>query len=380
MLRFRFGRSRPWHKSGAERRRDALTVRGAVGGWTLSKRDKPTPESPPHRKARTTDSVDASQITTSVEVAVGISLKDLTNLYLLLSVKGFGPQKFRELHLSQIPATEALENPERLPAGGKRWDGFRSDLGGIPAEMRELCHRRAVRQILTAHKLGASVLTYDHPSYPLRVYNSNDPIPILYTRGSLDVLQQRNAVACVGSRKIRAPYSALQTEFIRHAVGCNFTIVSGFALGADTISHETAYRNGGRTICVMPGGLERPFPPENRKLWDELLCCQRALFVSEFPFGMRASALTLRKRNKLIVAFSQGVLISQSSVNGGAMNAYRFAREQRKPVATFADDGMPDTSGNRLISHERRPEDEMFADKPELDSYSRWLQRLSSST
>src|SRR5439155_15859310 len=155
MLRFRFGRSRPWHKSGAERRRDALTVRGAVGGWTLSKRDKPTPESPPHRKARTTDSVDASQITTNVEVAVGISLKDLTNLYLLLSVKGFGPQKFRELHLSQIPATEALENPERLPAGGKRWDGFRSDLGGIPAEMRELCHRRAVRQILTAHKLGA---------------------------------------------------------------------------------------------------------------------------------------------------------------------------------------------------------------------------------
>ena len=51
--------------------------------------------------------------------------------------------------------------------------------------------------------------------------------------------------------------------------------------------------------------------------------------VSEFPFGTAASSLTLRKRNKLIVAFAQGVLIGQSSAKGGAMNAYRFALEQR---------------------------------------------------
>ena len=60
----------------------------------------------------------------------------------------------------------------------------------------------------------------------------------------------------------------------------------------------------GHTICVMPGGLDRPFPPENRNLWDSLLASDAGVFVCEFPFGTRASSLNLRKRNKSIVAFA----------------------------------------------------------------------------
>src|SRR6185503_14852705 len=97
-------------------------------------------------------------------------------------------------------------------------------------------------------------------------------------------------------------------------------------------------------------GLDLSFPPENRSLWNELLEYERAVFVSEFPFGRRAASLTLRKRNRLIVAFARGVLVSQSAKDGGAMNAYRFALDQKKPVATFAPDGSADTSGNALIA------------------------------
>jgi predicted Rossmann fold nucleotide-binding protein DprA/Smf involved in DNA uptake len=75
-----------------------------------------------------------------------------------------------------------------------------------------------------------------------------------------------------------------------------------------------------------------------------------AVAVSEFPFGTLASKLTLRKRNKLIVAFARGVLLSQTSSDGGAMNAYRFASEQHKPIATFAGDGTNRTSGNEQIA------------------------------
>ena len=106
--------------------------------------------------------------------------------------------------------------------------------------------------------------------------------------------------------------------------------MSGFAVGADSIGHRAARDASGRTVCVMPCGLDNLFPPENRTLWEELLDYPGAAFVSEFGFGRRASALLLRKRNKLIAAFSQGVLVAQSSYGGGAMNAYRFAREQKK--------------------------------------------------
>ena len=128
----------------------------------------------------------------------------------------------------------------------------------------------------------ASILTYGHPSYPLNVFESNNAIPILYARGHLANLANRKIVACVGTRKIRPPYDALHERFARVACGLGFAIVSGFALGADTIGHRVALESGGSTICVMPGGLDRPFPPENRDLWEELLPYQGSVMVSEF--------------------------------------------------------------------------------------------------
>jgi predicted Rossmann fold nucleotide-binding protein DprA/Smf involved in DNA uptake len=147
-------------------------------------------------------------------------------------------------------------------------------------------------------------------------------------------------------------------------------------LGADTIGHTAAWRVGGRTICVMPSGLDRPFPPENRQLWDNLAAYPGATMVSEFPFGTAASSLTLRKRNKLIVAFSLGVVISQSSERGGAMNAYRFALEQKKPTATFEEDGTDSTSGNKVIRLGKLPGRVFPADHPDKGAWSEWLLQL----
>jgi DNA processing protein len=320
------------------------------------------------------------KIDENVERSVGISVEALSALYVLSSLKGFGPQKFKELYTSGVQPTEVLDNPRRLPTVGKRGDMLRDGLTKISNEDRDKCRRRAISQILAAQKHGAILLTFSHPSYPRNVFESNNPIPVLYVRGSLEVLGQRNAVACVGSRGIRPPYSELLAAFSRLACQQHFVIVSGFALGADTVGHETAFKNSGGTICVMPSGLDRPFPPENKSLWSELLSYPSAVFVTEFSFGMAASALTLRKRNKLTVAFARGVLVGQSSKEGGAMNAYRFAREQRKPLATFADDGTPETSGNKLISQERELGDALFPARVDAEAYRRWVQSLSSLT
>ena len=127
-------------------------------------------------------------------------------------------------------------------------------------------------------------------------------------------------------------------------------MVSGFALGADSVAHRAARDAGGSTVCVMPCGLDRPFPPENRTLWAEFNDYRGAVLLSEFPFGTAAASLTLRKRNKTIVGLALGALIGQSSPKGGAMNAFRFALEQRKPIATFSPDDNEDTGGNRKIA------------------------------
>jgi DNA processing protein len=265
-------------------------------------------------------------------------------------VKGFGPQKFKELHESSIAPGELLAQPREMQRFGKRGLEFQRQIEAAGALGRETARERAAKQIEAAKSNNGAILTYQDPLYPRVLFDSNLPVPALYARGDFSALKSKRTVACVGSRNIRPPYDSLHDAFSRLAVSEEFTIVSGFATGADIIGHLAAEDAAGFTICVMPSGLDRPFPPEHRDIWRRFTVAQGAVFVSEFGFGVGANALNLRKRNKMIAGCARGVLVSQSAEDGGAMNAYRFAMEQKKPVATFEADGTHGTSGNDLIA------------------------------
>jgi DNA processing protein len=233
--------------------------------------------------------------------------------------------------------------------------------------------------MVRAHENQSIIVTYRHPLYPKNVWFSNNPVPIIYVKGEPEVLAERAAVACVGSRNTADKYADRHAAFAAFAARSGYAVVSGFALGADSIGHRSARDVGGRTVCVMPCGLDRPFPPENRDLWKELSNYPGAAMISEFHFGTAASKLTLRKRNKLIVAAALGVLVSESSAKGGAMNAYRFALEQKKPTATFDEDGTERSSGNKAIV-EGSPSGRSFpADHDDEGAWQEWLQGLRSS-
>ena len=290
----------------------------------------------------------------------------------------FGPQKFRQLHRMGVDPLDVIEDPGRLTVGGSRLASFREHLGRVRDGEWQGYLAKAERQLAAAARHSARIVLYADPDYPPALMSSAYPIPILFVRGSGEVLRSLRTVACVGSRQIRKPYEGLHRAFAQAAVDEDFAVVSGFALGADTIGHRAARDEGGATVGVMAGGLDRPFPPENKGLWAELLDYSKAVFVSESPFGTGASAMTLRKRNKLIVALSLGVLVSQSSAKGGAMNAYRFAAEEHKIVATFKADGSEDTTGNTIISLDQRVEPTVFPLDPSATEYRQWLRRLDS--
>ena len=317
------------------------------------------------------------EVNSAMEDAVGITVEDLSCLLALEGVKGLGPQKFKSVFERGLHPRELLDDPGRLGIKGKRGDQLQQLIAGAASQDGAALQARARKYVAVSHRHGAKILTYRHSLYPKTVYRSNYPTPILFARGDLRVLTGPRTVACVGSRRIRPPYSDQHRSFAECASQTGFTVVAGFALGADSIGHEAAIGAGGNTICVMAGGLDRPFPPENKMLWEEFLRSSGAVFVSEAPFGARAAGLTLRKRNKLIVAFSLGVLISQSTENGGAMNAYRFSVEQHKPVATFMDDGTEDTSGNKAITTGSKVATAVFSHKEsDLRGWQGWLRQL----
>ena len=301
-------------------------------------------------------------------------------LYALERVAGFGPVKFRALHEAGIDPAAALEQPDLLPFKGRTGDKLRRGIESLSSMDLEAVRARADDQVERAHALGASILTHGDPGYPERVYASNNPVPVLYVRGDPAVWGGAPAVAVVGSRNTREPYASAARTFAAAAARDGVLVVSGFALGADSIGHTSCLEAGGATVCVMPCGLDNVFPPESRELWEKLLADPKAVFVSEFGFGQRASSLLLRKRNKLIVAFVQGVLVAQSALDGGAMNAYRFGREQRKPVAAFRHDGSSETTGNAAIENDARTGRFGLEATCRESEYEAWLRTLCSWT
>lgn len=299
-------------------------------------------------------------------------------IFALERVSGFGPVKFRAMHEAGVDAQAALGNPDLLPFTGRTGEKLRRGIRALSEAEVAAGRARAIDQLERAGELSATILVHGDPSYPVCVYASNNPVPVLYVRGDPAVWTGAGTVAVVGSRNTREPYASGARRFAAMAARKGMVVVSGFAMGADSMGHSAAVEAGGRTVCVMPCGLDKVFPPENRGLWEELLTQPGAVFVSEFGFGQRASSLLLRKRNKLIVAFAQGVLVAQSSLTGGAMNAYRFGREQKKPVATFRTDGSKETSGNALIEQDDRTGGTAFELTDDPKRHEAWLQQLSS--
>ena len=306
----------------------------------------------------------------------GPPLDQLADIFALEAIKGFGPQKFKELYEDNISASDVLTKPRELQRFGKRGSDFHKQLMSLGTKSHRASVERAKKQLEAAQAADGAILTYQDPSYPRRLYESNLPVPVLYARGDLRVLKHMKAVACVGSRNIRAPYSELHDGFARLAVSLGYVIVSGFATGADVIGHLAAEATKGMTVGVMPSGLNRPFPPEHKEIWARFIDLPGAVFVSEFGFGVGANALNLRKRNKMIVGMAGGVLVSQSAEDGGAMNAYRFAMEQKKPIATFEPDRTGDTSGNDLIAGSAEKVKSTVLGLNNKAGWKAWLQTL----
>src|SRR5262245_36378074 len=118
------------------------------------------------RTEKRTKRSESAAITIEVENSVGIDLNKLTDLYLLNSLKGFGPQKFKSLHNQGKSPADVIAHPESLPIGGTLGERFRSELKNAPSSLRVQCRERAQKQIQVAAKHHAEIITYSHPAYP----------------------------------------------------------------------------------------------------------------------------------------------------------------------------------------------------------------------
>jgi DNA processing protein len=179
------------------------------------------------------------------------------------------------------------------------------------------------------NKLGGKYVTYWSKEYPEILRNIYSPPIILYYYGDF-IQNDNNSVAIVGTR-IPSNYGRrIAEKFTRELSQRNITIVSGLARGIDSICHDTAVRNKGRTVAIIGSGLDIIYPPENKKLFNSVI--ENGAVISEYPLGTQPDAQNFPKRNRIIAGISLGTLVIETKKNGGAMQTAAFALNENREV------------------------------------------------
>ncbi len=171
--------------------------------------------------------------------------------------------------------------------------------------------------------------SYIDESYPPFLREIYSPPPVLYWKGKFQFSDRMCAV--VGSRETNSygkkAIDAIVPDLVKHG----FTIVSGGAIGADTYAHKAALQSGGKTLVIFGSGLLKPYPYQNRSLFEHVVEREGAL-MSIFSLKTTPHPAHFPARNRIISGLSRGVFVVQAAEKSGARITAQCALEQGRDV------------------------------------------------
>ena len=185
------------------------------------------------------------------------------------------------------------------------------------------------KELEALDKMGAVALSWGGERYPQCLNDLPQPPVVLYAQGNLSLLDTRT-LAVVGTRNITRYGRDVTQNFVADLVTNGFCIVSGMARGVDSVAHRTALSYDKPTIGVLPCGLDKVYPAENKDLYDQMR--DKALLVSEYPLGTHVQQFTFVERNRIIAALSLGVLVTEAGDKSGACLTVGHALEIGRDV------------------------------------------------
>lgn len=204
-------------------------------------------------------------------------------------------------------------------------------------------------------KFQTITIKFGDNNYPKLLGQIHDFPKILYCRGNLNLLT-KTCFAVVGTRKLTTYGKEVAQNMVRGLVQAGFVIVSGLALGIDTVAHKTTLDYEGKTIAVLGTPIDQIYPPENFKLAQTILS-NNGLIISEYPSGYPGLKKNFAIRDRIISGLSKGVLVIEAHEKSGALITARCALDQNRDV--FAVPGnifSPNSFGpNYLIKNGAKP-------------------------
>lgn len=184
-------------------------------------------------------------------------------------------------------------------------------------------------EIAKYKKSNIIAITIADERYPAILKESYHPPLCLYCKGNIQLLSSY-CIGVVGTRKPTDYGLVVTKQYVKEFVKHNITIVSGLALGIDTISHNVALNENGNTIAVLAGGLNNIYPATNHALANKII--QNNLLISEHRPDVSPMPYLFPMRNRVIAGLSHALLIPEAGLKSGSMHTKNFAVDNGREV------------------------------------------------
>lgn len=165
--------------------------------------------------------------------------------------------------------------------------------------------------------------------YPNSLKKIACPPFVLFYYGNLDLVNEK----CIGVIGMRHPSNygiQTTTQLTKQLVSANYTIVSGMAIGIDTVAHQSAITFKGKTIAILGSGIDYCYPRKNLSLYQNLK--EKHLVISEYPGNLIPKKINFPRRNRIISGLSESILVTEANQRSGTMITVGHGLEQGKEV------------------------------------------------
>lgn len=172
-------------------------------------------------------------------------------------------------------------------------------------------------------------ITIDDLKYPRLLKTIPSPPERIYYKGRWDVSVFENCLAVVGSRRMTTYGKQVTAKLVSEISMAGVTVISGFMYGIDAAAHKAAVDSGGRTVAVMPCGIDLVHPWHQKSLYNEILS-NNGLIISEFSGSFPPATWTYPKRNRIVAGLSRATLVIEAGKKSGSLITANLAKSYKR--------------------------------------------------
>ena len=254
-------------------------------------------------------------------------MNKLEELLFLKNIPGYGNASIRKMYLKEIEKLSGVDECARL---------LHETDGKVSLQEIEISKSKThelLEMINRDHTIRA--ITVFDEAFPeqLNLLKNQAPL-VLYARGDIDLLR-KPSLAVIGTRKPSDWSIRVGEQMVKKTIEISHrVVVSGLALGCDAVGHKAAVENGGKTIAVLPSGINVITPASNKGLADKILDTGGCI-ISEYQPMEKVQRVTYAKRDGIIAALADATFVIECGINSGTMITVKDAYRMGKKIGCY---------------------------------------------